>query len=174
MSTNPSSLVWLSPLRQYVAIKSDMNSLHFSTVSGSCGTPRRTWTTQAHTPATNNTKYGDSKSSFFDLSHRNIPTDVAKDLEAIGKHGLAKKTWSSYATAERMLLLLLKEKGLRKEGRCGPQSLSFPFPGNPRNSDIPCLPGSGGYFSRYDRPGIPCGTAFAQADRRRRAARPSV
>ncbi len=29
-----------------------------------------------------------------------------------------------------------------QEGRCGPQSLSFPFPGNPRNSDIPCLPGS--------------------------------
>jgi hypothetical protein len=92
-----------------------MNSFQFSTVSGSCGTPRRTWTAQAHTPATNSTKYGNSKSSFFNLSHRDIPADVAEELEAIGRHGLAKKTWSSYATAERMLLLFLKEKGLRKE-----------------------------------------------------------
>jgi hypothetical protein len=92
-----------------------MNSFQSSPVSGNCGTPRRTWTAQAHTPATNSTKYGNSKSSFFNLSHRNIPAEVAEDLEAIGRHGLAKKTWSSYATAERMLLLFLKEKGLRKE-----------------------------------------------------------
>jgi hypothetical protein len=92
-----------------------MNSSQFSPVSGSCGTPRRTWMAQAHTPATNSTKYGNSKSSFFNLSHRSIPADVAEDLEAIGRHGLAKKTWSSYATAERMLLLFLKEKGLKKE-----------------------------------------------------------
>jgi hypothetical protein len=109
-------------------------SLQFSTVSGSCSTPRRTWTTQAHTPATNNTKYGNSKSSFFDLSHRDIPADVAKDLEAIGRHGLAKKTWSSYATAERILLLFLKEKGLRKE---------LPLSEETTLRFIHCLPGSG-------------------------------
>ncbi len=37
-----------------------------------------------------------------------------------------------------------------QEGRCGPQSLSFPFPGNPRKSDIPCFPGSVVVDPRYD------------------------
>jgi len=83
--------------------------------SGGYGTPRRTTLTQVHTPATHSSKYGNSKKSFFNLSNRDIPEDVANDLEEIGRHGLAKKTWSSYATAERMLLMFLKEKGLKKE-----------------------------------------------------------
>jgi hypothetical protein len=37
---------------------------------------------------------------------------VARELEELGRLGLAKKTWSSYATAERLLFKFHKEKGI--------------------------------------------------------------
>jgi hypothetical protein len=46
------------------------------------------------------------------LSQKNFPQSVARELEELGRLGLAKKTWSSYATAERLLFKFHKEKGI--------------------------------------------------------------
>jgi hypothetical protein len=67
------------------------------------------------TPATGSSKYGLHGKKFFDLSQKNIPQDTANFLEELGAHGLAKKTWSSYATAERLLLKFHKDKQLKTE-----------------------------------------------------------
>ena len=51
-----------------------------------------------------------------------IPEHIKENLAAVGNHGLAKGTWSSYKTAEKMLLMCRKERGgkvsipLSKEG----------------------------------------------------------
>ncbi len=37
---------------------------------------------------------------------------MARELEELGRLGLAKKTWSSYATADRLLFKFHKEKGI--------------------------------------------------------------
>ena len=84
-------------------------------VSGRPPCQARSQTLQASTPTTGHSKYGLSRSSFLDLSSKNIPTDVAKDLEDLGRHGLAKKTWASYATAERLLWKFHKDHNLKAE-----------------------------------------------------------
>ena len=40
---------------------------------------------------------------------------MAKELEEMGRHGLAKKTWSSYSTAERMLSKFYREKKMERK-----------------------------------------------------------
>jgi site-specific recombinase XerD len=42
-----------------------------------------------------------------------LPAEVLKDLEYAASHSLAKKTWNSYKTAERMLATYCSEKKLR-------------------------------------------------------------
>jgi hypothetical protein len=49
------------------------------------------------------------------LSGKNLPERVTADLEELGRHGLAAKTWSSYTTAERMLSKYHREKKIRRE-----------------------------------------------------------
>jgi len=70
---------------------------------------------QFTTPASGSSKYGLHGRNFLDLSKKNIPQEAAGFLEELGAHGLAKKTWSSYATAERLLLKFHKEKRLKTE-----------------------------------------------------------
>jgi hypothetical protein len=70
---------------------------------------------QFSTPASGTSKYGKNRSSLIDLSQKNIPQEVASYLEDLGDHGLAKKTWSSYATAERLLFKFHKDKGIKPE-----------------------------------------------------------
>jgi hypothetical protein len=66
-------------------------------------------------PATNRTKYSGVKGGFIDLSNKGIPAEVARDLEKLGTFGLAAKTWSSYGTAENLLMKFHKEKNLKPE-----------------------------------------------------------
>jgi hypothetical protein len=70
---------------------------------------------QFSTPASGTSKYGKNRSSLIDLSQKNIPQEVASYLEDLGDHGLAKKTWSSYATAERLLFKFHKDKNIKPE-----------------------------------------------------------
>ncbi len=60
-------------------------------------------------------KYGKNRTSLIDLSKKNIPQEAAVYLEDLGDHGLAKKTWSSYATAERLLFKFHKDKNIKPE-----------------------------------------------------------
>ena len=46
----------------------------------------------------------------LDLSSKKLPIEVTAELEELGRHGLANKTWSSYTTAERMLSKFHREK----------------------------------------------------------------
>lgn len=48
----------------------------------------------------------------MNLQALKLPQEVREDLEVIGNHGLAKKTWSSYATATKMFEKCCNEKGL--------------------------------------------------------------
>jgi hypothetical protein len=56
------------------------------------------------------TKYGNKglcdETMFGDMD---IPHEVKQSLAGISKHGLAKETWSSYRTGDRMLLKCKKE-----------------------------------------------------------------
>ena len=51
----------------------------------------------------------------LDLSAKELPKKVAADLEELGRHGLANKTWSTYSTAERMLSKFHREKKKKRE-----------------------------------------------------------
>ncbi len=48
------------------------------------------------------------------LSGKNLPGKVTAELEELGRHGLAVKTWSSYSTAERMLSKYHREKKIQR------------------------------------------------------------
>jgi hypothetical protein len=48
------------------------------------------------------------------LSGKNLPGKVTAELEELGRHGLADKTWSSYTTAERMLSKYHREKKIQR------------------------------------------------------------
>jgi hypothetical protein len=50
-----------------------------------------------------------------DLSAINLPPNITADLEELGRHGLADKTWSTYSTAERMLSRFHIEKKLERK-----------------------------------------------------------
>jgi len=49
----------------------------------------------------------------MNLQALELPPKVRDDLEDVGNHGLAKKTWSNYATATRMFDRCCREKGLQ-------------------------------------------------------------
>jgi site-specific recombinase XerD len=51
----------------------------------------------------------------MNLSGTGIPENEAAALEELGRHGLAKKTWSTYSTAERLLSKFHKEKGIERK-----------------------------------------------------------
>jgi hypothetical protein len=70
---------------------------------------------QISTPASAVSKYGKNRDSFIDLSKKNIPQEAAAYLKDLGDHGLAKKTWSSYATAERLLFKFHKDRNIKPE-----------------------------------------------------------
>ena len=40
----------------------------------------------------------------FDWTKLGLPEDVVEDLEKAARHSLATKTWSSYKTAENLLV----------------------------------------------------------------------
>jgi hypothetical protein len=62
------------------------------------------------------TKYGPrNKISEEMLAGFNISQEARRTLTEMGSHGLAKSTWSTYGTAERMLAKCRKEKG-KKNG----------------------------------------------------------
>ena len=78
-------------------------------------TPTRRLPLQSATPATGSSKYGSRNKSFLNLSDRKLPKKVAEELEELGRHGLANKTWSSYATAERLLFKFHKDNNLKPD-----------------------------------------------------------
>lgn len=51
----------------------------------------------------------------MDLSAINLAPGIAADLEELGRHGLADKTWSTYSTAERMLSKFHRERKLERK-----------------------------------------------------------
>ena len=51
----------------------------------------------------------------FDRTKLGLPEDVVEDLEKAARHSLATKTWSSYKTAENLLIKFHKEEGLKFE-----------------------------------------------------------
>jgi hypothetical protein len=57
-------------------------------------------------------KYGDSKKNSFCMPCIGLPDNVVKDLESAASHSLAKRTWDSYKTAERLLATYCKDQGL--------------------------------------------------------------
>jgi len=80
-----------------------------------CAGPKKTPArTKTAATATGSSKYGNDRRSFFNLASTGIPEEEARGLEELGSHGLAKKTWSSYTTAERLLTKFHKEKNLQR------------------------------------------------------------
>ena len=51
----------------------------------------------------------------FDWSKLGLSADVVEDLETAARHSLATKTWSSYKTAENLLIKFHKEEKLKFE-----------------------------------------------------------
>ena len=62
------------------------------------------------TPTAGCTKFGGTNSAVFNWDHLALPPNVIRDIENAAKHSLAIKTWSSYKTAERSLILFCKEE----------------------------------------------------------------
>ena len=60
---------------------------------------------------TGTTKYG-GQYGRMNLAAMGLPSEVSQDLEVVGNHGLARKTWSSYATAVKMFNACCREKGI--------------------------------------------------------------
>lgn len=63
------------------------------------------------TPVEGSTKYG-SHHSGLDLRNLNLASDVRETLQHLGNHGITQQTWSTYRTAERLLMKCCKEKKL--------------------------------------------------------------
>ena len=61
------------------------------------------------------TKYGAKNRSGGGLRGGNLGAREWEQLEELYSYGLARKTWSCYSTAERMLTRCCEEKGLRRE-----------------------------------------------------------
>jgi hypothetical protein len=62
------------------------------------------------TPGVGRSKYG-GEGPLFDMSGLGLSTGVQQDLEEAARHSLARKTWATYNTAERMLEKFCKDKG---------------------------------------------------------------
>ena len=60
------------------------------------------------TPTAGCVKFGSSKNAIFNWDHLGLPQNVIDDLEEAAKHSLAIKTWSSYKTAEKSLIMFCK------------------------------------------------------------------
>jgi hypothetical protein len=56
-------------------------------------------------------KYG-CGNGVFELKRLGLPESVSKDLEMVGNHGIAKGTWSTYATALKMLEKCCEQTGI--------------------------------------------------------------
>ena len=51
----------------------------------------------------------------MDLSGLNLAPDVITGLQRAGNHGITQQTWSTYKSAQRLLVLCCKERGLKYE-----------------------------------------------------------
>ena len=67
------------------------------------------------TPKPGTKKFGNNKAMGFDWSKLGLSADVVEDLETAARHSLATKTWSSYKTAENLLIKFHKEEKLKFE-----------------------------------------------------------
>jgi hypothetical protein len=56
-------------------------------------------------------KYGGGNRG-FELERLGLPVGVSRDLEMVGNHGIAKGTWSTYATALKMLEKCCEQSGI--------------------------------------------------------------
>ena len=61
------------------------------------------------TPRPGVTKFGNKSSLSLDLSSTGLPEEVLQDIEEAARHSLAIKTWASYNTAEKLLMMYHKE-----------------------------------------------------------------
>lgn len=61
------------------------------------------------TPRAGVSKYGHQEAGQFSFQGLNLPENVRHDLEEAASHSLAKGTWSSYKTAERLLAMYCSE-----------------------------------------------------------------
>jgi hypothetical protein len=66
------------------------------------------------TPTRGATKYGPSTEGAV-TNFRGLSNEEYQQLQDLTGHGLAKKTWSNYKTAERLLAMCCKEKGIPLE-----------------------------------------------------------
>jgi Phage integrase SAM-like domain len=71
---------------------------------------KRTAVRKCATPGVGRSKYG-GEGPLFDMSSLGLSTGVQQDLEEAARHSLARKTWATYNTAERMLEKFCKDKG---------------------------------------------------------------
>ena len=59
------------------------------------------------------TKYGSGANKLLSTTRRSLSVDEAEQLRELTSHSLSRKTWSNYATAERMLATCCREKGIK-------------------------------------------------------------
>jgi len=67
------------------------------------------------TPRRGATKYGGQGNQLLDTSRRKISAAEAQQLQELTSHGLTRKTWSNYATAERMLATCCRDNNIKME-----------------------------------------------------------
>ena len=67
------------------------------------------------TPRPGVTKFGNKSSLSLDLSSTGLPEEVLQDIEEAARHSLAIKTWASYNTAEKLLMIYHKEGKIKWE-----------------------------------------------------------
>ena len=67
------------------------------------------------TPRRGATKYGGQGNQLLDTSRRKISAAEARQLQELTSHGLTRKTWSNYATAERMLATCCRDNNIKME-----------------------------------------------------------
>ena len=69
------------------------------------------------------TKYGGSSSGGLVLGNTGLSGPEQQQLRELYSFGLAKETWSSYRTAERMLLRCCREKNQKLELPLGEETI---------------------------------------------------
>lgn len=65
------------------------------------------------TPMPGVSKYGNNRLGQFKLNILGLPEEVRIDLEEAASHSLAKSTWESYKTAERLLAIYCKDNKVK-------------------------------------------------------------
>lgn len=96
---------------QHEPIYHILNSQHQSLCTQLHSTRQQNCAGFQPTPLAGSTKYGNREKG-LDLSSLNLAPDVQESLQNIGNHGITQQTWSTYKTAERLLLKCCKERGI--------------------------------------------------------------